>query len=66
MSIIIISLHLSLPSVFSLFLSTTVVLPQICIEMADSSGVTQVVEKYNTFSPDSFNRRTAWYACMCP
>ncbi|XP_038587135.1 uncharacterized protein LOC119912168 isoform X2 [Micropterus salmoides] len=33
---------------------------RICIEMADSSGVTQVVEKYNTFSPDSFNRRTAW------
>ncbi|XP_045920987.1 uncharacterized protein LOC123980581 isoform X2 [Micropterus dolomieu] len=33
---------------------------RICIEMADSSGVTQAVEKYNTFSPDSLNRLTAW------
>ncbi|XP_045920770.1 nuclear pore complex protein DDB_G0274915-like isoform X2 [Micropterus dolomieu] len=38
----------------------TVVLPQICIEMADSSSVTQTVEKYNTFSPDSAQRRTVW------
>ncbi|KAM9335508.1 uncharacterized protein ABDE67_020493 [Symphorus nematophorus] len=32
---------------------------RICIEMADSSSVTQVVEKYKTFSPDSPNRRVA-------
>ncbi|TDG99472.1 hypothetical protein EPR50_G00194850 [Perca flavescens] len=29
---------------------------RICIEMADSSGVTKVVEKYNNCSPDSLNR----------
>ncbi|XP_038587133.1 mucin-17-like isoform X2 [Micropterus salmoides] len=33
---------------------------EICIEMADSSSVTQTVEKYNTFSPDSAQRRTVW------
>ncbi|XP_070711288.1 uncharacterized protein [Pempheris klunzingeri] len=33
---------------------------RICIEMADASGVTQVVEKYNTLSPDSFNEDAAW------
>ncbi|XP_035849575.1 zinc finger protein 638 [Sander lucioperca] len=32
---------------------------RICIEMADSSGVTKVVEKYNNCSPDSLNR-AAW------
>ncbi|XP_038588417.1 uncharacterized protein LOC119913158 [Micropterus salmoides] len=46
----------------SLYYSVTVLTLQrrICIEMADSSGVTQAVEKYNTFSPDSLNRLTAW------
>ncbi|XP_071315891.1 platelet binding protein GspB-like isoform X2 [Trachinotus anak] len=33
---------------------------RICIEMADSSGVTQVVEKYNTFSPDSVSKHITW------
>ncbi|TKS93078.1 hypothetical protein D9C73_026935 [Collichthys lucidus] len=31
---------------------------RICVEMADSSGVTQVVEKYNTYSPNSFKMST--------
>ncbi|XP_071315887.1 microtubule-associated protein futsch-like [Trachinotus anak] len=33
---------------------------RICIEMADSSGVTQVVEKYNTFSLDSASKHITW------
>ncbi|XP_041820824.1 zinc finger protein 638-like isoform X2 [Chelmon rostratus] len=33
---------------------------RICVEMADSSGVTQVVEKYNTFTPDSHKKRETW------
>ncbi|XP_040887346.1 uncharacterized protein LOC121177191 isoform X2 [Toxotes jaculatrix] len=33
---------------------------RICVEMADSSGVTQVVENYNTFSPGSLSKRTTW------
>ncbi|XP_044040996.1 uncharacterized protein LOC122870699 [Siniperca chuatsi] len=33
---------------------------RICVEMADSSGVTQVVEKYNTFLPDSPKKFETW------
>ncbi|XP_034532275.1 uncharacterized protein LOC117807219 [Notolabrus celidotus] len=33
---------------------------RICIEMADSSGVAQVVEKYNDLSPSSFTEDPAW------
>ncbi|XP_056224748.1 uncharacterized protein LOC130164210 isoform X2 [Seriola aureovittata] len=33
---------------------------RICVEMADSSGVTQVVEKYNTFSPDTVSKVVTW------
>ncbi|XP_035531359.1 uncharacterized protein LOC118338205, partial [Morone saxatilis] len=33
---------------------------RICIEMADSSGVTKVVEKYKTFSPESLQKRELW------
>ncbi|XP_049923873.1 zinc finger protein 638-like [Epinephelus moara] len=33
---------------------------RICIEMADSSGVTKVLEKYNTFSAKSFKKGAAW------
>ncbi|KAM9335646.1 uncharacterized protein ABDE67_020650 [Symphorus nematophorus] len=42
------------------FLSYLPLANRICIEMADSSGVTQVVEKYKTFSPDSVAKRTVW------
>ncbi|XP_073331666.1 uncharacterized protein [Pagrus major] len=33
---------------------------RICVEMVDSSGVTQVVEKHNSFSPGSVKRRSVW------
>ncbi|XP_070849859.1 uncharacterized protein [Chaetodon trifascialis] len=33
---------------------------RIYVEMADSSNVKQVVEKYNTFSPDSFKKCEIW------
>ncbi|XP_037614015.1 uncharacterized protein LOC119481301 [Sebastes umbrosus] len=33
---------------------------RICIEMSDSSSVTKVVEKYNTFQPDSTEKDKAW------
>ncbi|XP_074518571.1 uncharacterized protein LOC141784590 isoform X2 [Halichoeres trimaculatus] len=33
---------------------------RICIEMSDSSGVAQVVEKYNDLSPNSFTEDPAW------
>lgn len=53
------------PSLLSFHcLSMTVVLPQICIEMADSTGVTQVLNKSKYFSPDLFVKRLIWYACV--
>ncbi|XP_026185223.1 uncharacterized protein znf638 isoform X2 [Mastacembelus armatus] len=33
---------------------------RVCVEMADSSGVAEVVKKYNTYSPDSFSQRAIW------
>lgn len=37
-------------------------LPQICIEMADSASLTKVLENYQTFSPDSYEKGMIWYA----
>lgn len=43
----------------------TAVPSQICVEMADSIGVMQVLAKYSTFSPGSTKKRRAvWYACV--
>ncbi|GAA6230302.1 uncharacterized protein LOC108873681 [Lates japonicus] len=33
---------------------------RICVEMADPSGVTQVVEKYKTFTPDTAFKAATW------
>lgn len=39
---------------------------QICIEMADSAGLAKVLENYQTFSPDSFEKGVLWYVHLPP
>uniref|UniRef100_A0A7N6A482 Matrin-type domain-containing protein n=2 Tax=Anabas testudineus TaxID=64144 RepID=A0A7N6A482_ANATE len=44
----------------STFVSFLPLANRLCIEMADSSGVTQVLEKYSTFSPSSVMESVTW------